>query len=470
MTPSLLRILAMGAAFAAGLAYRVPYLIPLYVVAFGIFLAFLSRAEEGGMEAKSLRRAILLHAFSFAACRMLGVILTPLVLFVLFLFAFLQSLLLAWLWLRLKRFLATRPAWLVPAYGAAALLLDAGLLAAAPLFGEAQSLALPWIDYGPALGLVRHFGQGFAVLFAFAWVALVALSFLKRIGRKAWIAAVLVSLVAALAGRLGIRNDGPAVTLAGFGGSGKALSHLSLNDSLKQLDDLRGTAAHPCVVVLPELFSSRDGKLPALDLALRQFARERQLILVWGYHDLATRHNALEICGSGELLGTYFKHHLVPGIEDGVYDKGKGGPLRVETAGLRLGAVICQDDNYAGFIRGATQPGLDLLLVPTLDWPGVAKEHLDSMRWRCLENGLIAVRGARGGFSAVIDAEGRVQAEFDGRHEGVGLARAELICGQRTSLWRTCGPWPLRLLAMLLLAVSLVMARRQPVQAKMRES
>ncbi len=461
MTPSLLRVLAMGTAFAAGLAYRMPYLIPLYVVAFGAFLAILSRAEKGGMEATPLRRAILLHAFSFAACRILGVILTPLVLFVLFFFAFVQSLLLIKLWQKMQRTWGDHPAWLVPTYGAAAVLLDAALLAAVPLFGQAQSLALPWIDYGPALGLVRHFGQGFAVLFAFAWVALIALSVLKKVGRKAWLVAVLISLGMAVAGRLGVAEGTRPVQLVGLGGSSKSLGLLSPADSVKQVAGLQGTAARPCVVVLPELFSSRDGRLSTVDFALSQAARDQHVILVWGHHDLATRRNALEVYASGELLGTYFKHHLVPGIEDGVYDKGVGGPLRVETAGLRLGAVICQDDNYAGFIRGITKPGLDLLLVPTLDWPGVAHEHLDSMRWRCLENGIAAVRGARGGFSAVIDADGRVRAEFDGRYEGVGLAQAELNCGQRKSLWAICGAWPLLVMAMLLLGGSLVAVRRQ---------
>jgi apolipoprotein N-acyltransferase len=455
----------MGTAFAAGLAYRVPYMIPLYLLAFGGFLAFLSRAEAEGREAKALRRAILLHAFAFAACRMLGVILTPAVLLILFLFALVQSLLLAYLWLQLRRRLSATPLLLIPAFAAAALLLDAGLLAAVPLFGQAQSLALPWIEYGPALGLVRHFGQGFAVIFAFAWVAIAALAFLGQAGRKTFAVALLLSLVLALLGRLGIEPDGRTLRLAGLGGGSQALARLTSPDIARLLEGFQGSPQQSCIVVLPELFTSRDSLPSAQDLALRQLARDRRLILAWGYGDLAGRRNALELCAEGEVLGTYFKHHLVPGIEDGVYDKGSGGPLRLESSGLRLGAVICQDDNYAGFVRLASKPGLDLLLVPTLDWPGVAKEHLDSMRWRCLENGIVALRGARGGFSAVIDADGKVKAEFDGRRGEVGLAQSEISLEQRTSLWRRGGPWPLLLLSLLMLTGCLLLHPHPPKKA-----
>jgi apolipoprotein N-acyltransferase len=79
----------------------------------------------------------------------------------------------------------------------------------------------------------------------------------------------------------------------------------------------------------------------------------------------------------------------------------------VDTPYGRLGTVICQDDFFPSLLRQAGRRHVDILLVPTSDWPAIADWHAELSSFRAVENGVAVVRPTRWGISLATDALGR---------------------------------------------------------------
>jgi apolipoprotein N-acyltransferase len=152
---------------------------------------------------------------------------------------------------------------------------------------------------------------------------------------------------------------------------------------------------------------------------------------------------ALLMAPSGEILGHYDKHHLVPlgeyipivnptlltqYIPEIAHHFAGEGPVRflfepsVEPGQparqVALGPVICYEDIIASYVRDvAAQPdGIDLLVNLTIDaWYGDSAEpweHLALAQFRSVEHRIPMVRSVITGVSAVIDHNGRLQAQI----------------------------------------------------------
>lgn len=135
------------------------------------------------------------------------------------------------------------------------------------------------------------------------------------------------------------------------------------------------------------------------------------------------------ISGTGQLLATYDKMHLVPfgeylplrfllsplGLDKVVfgatdYDQG-AGPLTVKVPGLPpLRALICYEGVFSDEI--ALSPETALMVNVTNDaWFGETAgpwQHFEMERMRTVEQGVPMLRAANTGISAVIDPSGRV--------------------------------------------------------------
>lgn len=446
------------AALLAAIGFRVPYLAPLAPIGLGLLLGLCDRGVVHPV------RAIAAFAVAFGLLRLLGVDLPTTVTLGLAVFAAVQIGAIATLWCTLPRLgLARRPRARALGFGGAAMLLDAALTRAAPWFGEAQSLAVPWIDFGPLLGLTRHFGCGFAVLVT-AWLAAATAAAVARSpGHRRQIVetAVLLASLAAL-GRCGIDAPASPLRLLALGGAAGAQSQVSDQELAAGIAEQRGDPSLAAFAVLPELLTVRQSAPGHRDLVLRAIAADQRTAVAWGYRDRARRRNTAELCGpDGVPIASYDKQHLVPGVEGGLYDVGDGGPAVAHIGDTAVAMVICQDDQFADFVRLGPSRGAELLLVPTYDWPGVASEHLQSMRWRALENGIPIVRGAFGGFCAVIDEDGRAVAIADGRGQPLVAAAATLTPRPRRSWWREHGVAPMVALGALLLAIGVGSGRRR---------
>jgi len=146
----------------------------------------------------------------------------------------------------------------------------------------------------------------------------------------------------------------------------------------------------------------------------------------------------LVIDGTGKIVATYDKVHLVPLGEYIPFHKqlapvagfiGRGsfevGESRATLDVPRLPSfspIICYEVIFPAAVTGPGARPRWLLNVTNDAWFGLSSgpyQHLASARLRTVEEGLPMLRAANTGVSAVIDAHGRVLAALDMQQEGV---------------------------------------------------
>ncbi len=140
--------------------------------------------------------------------------------------------------------------------------------------------------------------------------------------------------------------------------------------------------------------------------------------------------SAMAVDGSGSILATFDKFHLVPygeyvplrqvfpfisKITPGSIDFSAGpGPRTLHLPGLPpVGPLICYELIFPGAVVDRTDRPQWLLSLTNDAWFGRSNgpyQHFVSARFRAVEEGLPMVRAANAGISGVIDAYGRVQA------------------------------------------------------------
>jgi apolipoprotein N-acyltransferase len=196
--------------------------------------------------------------------------------------------------------------------------------------------------------------------------------------------------------------------------------------------------------------------------ALRGEAARTGTALAVGFFDAAQNDNRLLwIDPAGGVVGEYRKTHLIPFVEN--YRAGDGTLLAWtlaapggEAGGLRLGGMICQDDNFTDLARGYGRERVQVMALPTNDWKQVKDYHLENSVFRAVENRYGLVRAASNGTSAIVTARGEIMATLDPFTEGAGLIVAKLPVFEGGSLYALWGDWPILTLALgLLLAGAL---------------
>lgn len=134
-------------------------------------------------------------------------------------------------------------------------------------------------------------------------------------------------------------------------------------------------------------------------------------------------HNSVYLVREGRVAGRYDKRLLVPFAEDGrlggnstPYTSGIGSsPLPARAA--HVGALLCFESMFPELSRQTSREGAELLVNLSNDaWFGYAapaQHQLEVASLRAIENRRPLVRAASTGFSAVIDAHGRVVAQSE---------------------------------------------------------
>ncbi|HEY9595727.1 MAG TPA: nitrilase-related carbon-nitrogen hydrolase [Spirochaetia bacterium] len=93
------------------------------------------------------------------------------------------------------------------------------------------------------------------------------------------------------------------------------------------------------------------------------------------------------------------------------YPTGSDGVLKVaDTPYGRIGAAICFDMDFPGFIHGLARQKVDIVLVPAFDKERIRPFHTEVGLMRGIENGFSVVRQTNEGTSLAIDGSGRVVA------------------------------------------------------------
>jgi len=112
---------------------------------------------------------------------------------------------------------------------------------------------------------------------------------------------------------------------------------------------------------------------------------------------------------SGELLTTYDKQHLVPGLEADM-TPGKEFVTQ-EIAGVRYGLAICKDMHFPTLGRAYGRARVDAMLIPAWDFERDAWMAARMTALRGIESGYAVIRSSREGLLTVSDRFGRFAAE-----------------------------------------------------------
>jgi apolipoprotein N-acyltransferase len=183
--------------------------------------------------------------------------------------------------------------------------------------------------------------------------------------------------------------------------------------------------------------------------------------------------------GTGSILATYDKAHLVPFGEymplsrilpfDRVVPGRVGfvagsGPRTVDVPGVPpFSPLVCYEVIFPEEVVASDGPRPQWLLNVTNDgWYGLTAgphQHFAIARTRAVEQGLPLVRAANTGISGVVDAYGRVVASIPLGTEGILDAPLPAALARPTpyAQWGDAGFW---LLVVLNLAMGLTISRR----------
>jgi len=151
-----------------------------------------------------------------------------------------------------------------------------------------------------------------------------------------------------------------------------------------------------------------------------EVARQEQVYLLMGMDILRPgewplgENKTVFVTPSGEVAFTYFKTHLVPGVDTSVYLPGDGSIPTADTSYGRMASVICYDMDFPDHIRQVSRAGVDVLFAPSSDGVlAIGRTHSLKAEFRAIENGVTLVRPARAGVHSAVDPYGRTLAKMD---------------------------------------------------------
>ncbi len=154
-------------------------------------------------------------------------------------------------------------------------------------------------------------------------------------------------------------------------------------------------------------------------------AREHQIYLFMGvgvWHPGSRpplENKVIAITPSGEIAWQYRKARPIVGSEAPLLPPGHDELPTLDTPFGRIGLVICHDLDFTDFVAQAGRKDVELLLVPSADWPVIADLHAKMGIMRAVENGFWLLRPAYAGLSVIASPEGHVtRSEYDAELEG----------------------------------------------------
>ncbi len=168
-----------------------------------------------------------------------------------------------------------------------------------------------------------------------------------------------------------------------------------------------------------------------------QTAQQYHIAVIVGIYDCSFNENRILFINSeGDLVGQYTKIHLTP-FEPFV--KGTGRLIQMDIDGIKIGGMICHDDNFTDLSRQYGRKGIQLVAVPTMDWQTVRNPHLQSSIHRAIESGYAVVRAVTDGITSVIGPDGRVIARVDPLRNSETILLADVPCGQGDTFYSRFG-------------------------------
>ena len=146
------------------------------------------------------------------------------------------------------------------------------------------------------------------------------------------------------------------------------------------------------------------------------------------------------IQSNGEILYNYTKHNLIPFVEFDYFPSKE--PLKVLNTEMgKLSTVICYDINYPMFINSLSKQNLDILIVPSWDYPGVAEFQSKEARYKGIEGGFNLIKNTANGVVIASDYKGRILTYFSGKDCQDYFIVSELYKHGIKTLYSYIGQW-----------------------------
>jgi len=349
-----------------------------------------------------------------------------------------------------------------------------------PIWGTAQCFARVWSAEPWAVQIVELAGMLGLVFVVVSAQGLLAGALVDGRSRATHVVA-LVLLLAGVGGHayyaLHVRQPDGAVRVAAMGWThgdlprGRRTPPAEVLKIYRPLLD-RAVRHRARLVVSPETGFRMAGEVKRWTLAeLSDLARRHRVTLAVGYFDEDRNDNRIAFLGpAGERLGEYVKTHLIPTIER--YRAGPGDLLtflgppmrpvdRRRPRRVRVGGMICQDDNFTDLSRRYGVRRVDVMAAPTNDWAQVKSYHLENSVFRAVESRYAVVRGASNGISAIVAPDGRVLTRADHFHDGPQVIVADVpVYSTGPTLYSRWGDW-IALAALLGLVAAFPALRRR---------
>ena len=306
-----------------------------------------------------------------------------------------------------------------------------------PLWGTAQNFACSVPFNRPFIRCVGTAGGTWSLLLVSAWFSTV-----RKPQNHLWEVAISVAIglgcvfysekfSASLA-----KRAPKTLRVATFGWAQTSFEGLGQIQTLAREASEQGAR----LLVTPEA-AIHVGNRAEFRVALCTLALKYNLALAIGYFDDAKNENCIDFVNAqGEVAGRYIKTHLVPMMER--YNKGRGEIALMEVDGIKVGGVICQDDNFPDIARRYARAGTQLLVVPTNDWKRVKNIHFANHIWRALEFRFALARAASEGISALTSLDGTVETSSDHFQDGAKLLVADVRVGNgKPTFYAKTGDW-----------------------------
>ena len=335
------------------------------------------------------------------------------------------------------------------AVGAFLVVLDWMSFTAVPIWGTAQSLGRCWSRYPSVIGFSEFTGIT-GIVFVIGTLQTLAVNFILRPKEREKLAVTGAAVILVIAGvDTAVRYQHPIGTLkvGAIGWTlndsakyGKVYSPIGF-ESLFTEPARRAAKEGAKLIVSPELGFEFGGNIREEWVEkFRQIAAECNVFLAIGYFDTDEEKNKLMFMSDkGKVIGEYIKTHLTA-FED--YHKGDGRLETIEVCGIRVGGMICQDDNFTRLSREYGRREVGVVAVPTLDWFQVKDAHLQNSKHRAIESRYAVVRASLNGISAIISPKGEIVAVKDHFKEGAGVIVAEVPIYTGQTLFSRSGHWP----------------------------
>ena len=334
------------------------------------------------------------------------------------------------------RIQALPPVWNALSTGAGATFLVWLETQLVPLWGSAQSFARGW-SHAPRMVQWVCFTGAIGVVFV--------LVSLQALAVAAWQSTVaLATFIVLLLGLCAInewlwsQSLSQTMRVATIGWAGAQFDDISLEKIAPHLQAATANGAR--IIVTPEA-AFRVANRETWRAQIGALAAKYHVWLALGYFDNERNINCIDwVAPDGDVRARTIKTHLVPVYE--TYTRGSGAPAELEIEGIRVGGVICQDDNFSDIARKYGKSGVQLMTIPTNDWRGVQHFHLTSTLWRALEMRYAIARATSDGISVLVSARGEVTQRAAHFEDGLQTLIDDVALGNgRPTIYAKWGDW-----------------------------